>query len=407
MSDSEDDLNLADWRILNRPQTNRRTKKTNKKVKTVDENSPLEILGSYFTRSDDGIICNVVDCKSTVSRWQAYYFKRHFEKKHPTLLRELFPAIADNELKYEIDACNLMFSAVELVTVNGMPFSLLDAPAFRNILSDQINELEIHGHKVTINRHMIGRKVEEMADKVREQISGELKGKMLSLMFDICTKITFPVLGVSTTFMVDDTVFARSLGVIKLKERHKGPYLANVIEELLETYGVSLKQVHTVTTDMAKNMFNTARHLALHAYNGTNRDDLSPDIESVMDSNEDSNGSDDDRMELENEIELQNELDNDDRFADLIGDLTTDLKRRNNFLSLINHINCCAHGSQLAVNEAINRSDAREVISEVREMTKDLRKTVVNIEFRKLEPNCILPPKYVETRWNSDYEMVI
>lgn len=31
---------------------------------------------------------------------------------------------------------------------------------------------------------------------------------------------------------------------------------------------------------------------------------------------------------------------------------------------------------------------------------------VVNVKFRKLEPICILPRQYVETRWNSDYQMV-
>lgn len=207
--------------------------------------------------------------------------------------------------------------------------------------------------------------------------------------------------------MVDDNVLARSLGVIKLKERHRGPYLANLIEDMLETYNVSLKQVHTATTDLAKNMFNTARHLALHAYNGTDGDNVSPYSDFLLGSDEEIEESDSERMELENEIELQNELNNDDRFTDLIGELTNDLKRRNNFLSLINHVNCCAHGTQLSVNDAINRSDAKEVILEVREMTKDLRKTVVNVEFRKLAPNCILPPKHVDTRWNSDYEMVI
>lgn len=183
MSSSEDDLALAE-RILNRPRTQKRAKKSASSKKI---NSQLEILGSYFERKDDGM----VDCNTKISRWQKYYFKRHFDKKHPTLLRELFPDIVTDEIKYEIDASVLMFSAVELVTLNGMPFSLLDAPAFRNILSEQIKELETHGYKVTINRHMIGEKVEEMADQIRDQICAELKNKMLSLMFDICTKITF------------------------------------------------------------------------------------------------------------------------------------------------------------------------------------------------------------------------
>lgn len=94
MSSSEDDIALAE-RILNRPRTQKRAKKS-ASSKKID--SQLEILGSYFERKDDGIYCKMVDCNTKISRWQKYYFKRHFDKKHPTLLRELFPDIVSDEI---------------------------------------------------------------------------------------------------------------------------------------------------------------------------------------------------------------------------------------------------------------------------------------------------------------------
>lgn len=193
--------------------------------------------------------------------------------------------------------------------------------------------------------------------------------------------------------MENNTVIARSLGVIQLRERHRGPYIASVVEELLKSFGVSLKQVHTITTDLAKNMFNTTRHLAMHAY------DESAEHQSYSDDDSDdhtdgfasTNSSYDDRMELENELEIPSDLNNDERYVELLTDMTNNLQRRNNYLSLINHINCCAHGSQLAVNEAIAKSNTTELLNNVCEMMKGLRTTVINIEFRKIAPRCILP----------------
>lgn len=105
----------------------------------------------------------------------------------------------------------MLYSVVELVTVNGFPFSIFDAPAMKFIMKKQLEQLEKNGYKVTINRHMIGKKIQELSDITRDQITKELKGKMISILFDICTKRTFSVLGISATYMLNDTVIARSL----------------------------------------------------------------------------------------------------------------------------------------------------------------------------------------------------
>lgn len=203
--------------------------------------------------------------------------------------------------------------------------------------------------------------------------------------------------------------------MIELTERHKGPYLATVVENLLTSYGISLKQILTATTDGAKNMANTVRYMTLnaniegegdeHEHQSHSDPDTEPD-EAICSDGVMTNESDDDRMELENEIELNSELNNEERFVELVTEMAENLRVRSNFLSLINHVKCCTHGTQLAVNKAINASEAKDVVFDVREMVKALRSGVVNIEFRKLAPNCILPRTYVDTRWNSDYLMV-
>lgn len=159
-------------------------------------------------------------------------------------------------------------------------------------------------------------------------------------------------------------------------------------------------------------MANTVRHMGLNANIEEDDEQKSPsesDTESdeaIYSDGSMTNESDDDRMELENEIELNSELNNDERYVQLVTEMAENLRIRNNFLSMINHVKCCTHGTQLPVNRALDASEAREVVVCVREMVKTLRTEVVNIEFRKLAPNCILPRLYVDTRWNSDYLMV-
>lgn len=385
------------------------TKKA-KKSKTVnlsaDKLISFDILRTYFDQNKETtqIHCLVPNCNGTVSRWQLYYFKRHFETKHRNLLNELFPEQLSLEKQREIEVCELIYDAVELVTINGCAFSVLDSSAFKNIIKPRLIELERHGYKVTINRHMITQKIAEVSELIRKEIKNEFQGKMVNILFDICTKRTLSVLGVSATTMTNDKVIARSLGIIQLKERHRGPYLADIIERLLKEYNISSRQLYTGTADNASNNDTTMRIISLHAAN-------------ELDNVEEATSEDDERMnlddseedicmEMENQIELHNELNNDNRYIELINEMTENLLRRANFLSPAQRVNCCAHTTQLGANAALKNSDAKDIIHAVREMTKTLRTVVVNIEFRKLAPNCILPRQHVDTRWNTDFIMV-
>lgn len=415
MSNSDGDVEIVETQSIPRKRKSKKTTSCEKRFKSdYTDEAIFDTLKMYFERDESGKIkCNVVDCKSAISRWGKYYMNRHFESKHPTLLSELFPSMLCVDKQCQLDMFELSNSAVELVTINGFPFSILDSSGIKGLLKKQFDDLAENGYKLTINRHIIAEKIDVICTAIKDQISKEFKGKLISIMFDICKKKTFAVLGVCAITMRDGIVIARSLGMIHLTERHKGPYLADVIETLLKEYSISLKQVSTATTDKAANMNNTVRHLVVNANAG---DGLSNREHDDIDENERDSGEcpliasddDDDDMELadENFIELENELNNDGRFIEIIKGLTEELYRRNNFLSLIHQVDCCAHKTQLAVNSAIQKSNAISIIEEVREMTRLLRTTVINIKFRKLAPTCVLPPQHVDVRWNADFLMV-
>lgn len=178
------------------------------------EKNELEKWWNYFERNEEEniISCKVTDCKATLTRWRPYYIKRHFQTKHPSIFNELFPEIISKDKDYEVAAYELMFHSVEMVTVNGYPFSILDSSSLLGMLKRQNQDLAENGYKTTTNQQMITKKVAEFADIIRAEIALEVKGKMLSIMFDICTKLTLAVIGVSITFMANDEVIARSLG---------------------------------------------------------------------------------------------------------------------------------------------------------------------------------------------------
>lgn len=402
--------------VENQPEstaTQRRRKKTTKSrpaaknitLNTLTKQQSFEILSSQFKRDENGVIkCIVTDCNSTIARWQTYYFKRHFLSVHPTLLKSLIPDVFDIDTQCKMDICEQTYNAVNLVTIHGFPFSILNTPAIQGFLKKQIQDLEQNGYKLSLNRHTIVTKIKEVSGLIRNQISTELKGKLLSIIFDVCTKRTFSVLGISVAFMQNDVVVARSLGTVQLKERHRGSYLALVIDNTLQLYGASSNQIVSATADQASNMNNTTRHLNIHLNTETTEEISSGDEnESVYDSD----GDNDYQMEFENQIELQNELNNDDRYIELVTDMAQDLLRKNSLLSDIPKVHCCVHTVQLGVKEGIQKSDSLGIIEKVREMTVNLRNTVVNVEFRKLAPDCVLPPMYIDIRWNSDFIMVI
>lgn len=57
--------------------------------------------------------------------------RRHFERCHESKLSELFPNVMSSYKRNEIEKCELLHNAIELVTVNGFPFSILDTSAMK------------------------------------------------------------------------------------------------------------------------------------------------------------------------------------------------------------------------------------------------------------------------------------
>lgn len=379
------------------------------KKKNPEEQKTLERLLQTFQR--DVVTkkgnCLVPDCRSANLTWQPYNLKRHLKQMHTQKYNVLFPEEANSEKSAEIELFNAVQDAVELVTVNGMPFSMLSSSGMRGYIDARLKVLRSTGYHISINRSNIVVEIEKVSKHIENEIKAEMAGKLICLMFDIATKATLSVIGINATYMVGWKVVCRSLGIIQVDVRHNAINLAAIIYDVVSKFEVPLDHVFVVVTDNAKNVVNSATILDFIANSRANTNDEcedSNDEDAVADrwlNDED----DDDYLNSIGE-ENENEIENILRSTGLLNDIADDIIRRNEDIVLVNHINCGTHTLQLGVNDGINDSNIGQIMSKAREICISLRTQVVMIEFRKMTGKKILPPLPNDTRWNGDYIMV-
>lgn len=385
----------------------RKTTKRKPKRKNPEEEKMLEKLMQTFKRdvvTKKGT-CLVENCRSDQITWRPFNLKKHLRQMHTKEFSKLFTGEVDSEKSAEIELFNVVQDAVALVTVNGMPFSVLNASGMRGFINARIKALHLKGYHVSINRTNIVEEIEKVSKHIENAIKLEMSGKFICLMFDIATKATLSVLGINATYMVGWKVVCRSLGIVQINVRHNAVNLAAIIYEIVAKFGVSLDQVFVLVTDNARNVVNSATVLDLVANsrtnmenNGTNENNSDDIADCCLSDFEEDN----DLIGEENDIELQNIM----RSSGLLDEIADDIVRSNDSIVAVNHVNCGTHTLQLGVNDGISDSNIGPTMNKAKEICIALRSQVVMIEFRKIAEEKIVPPLPNDTRWNGEYIMV-
>lgn len=239
--------------------------------------------------------------------------------------------------------------------------------------------------------------------------------------------------------MLNDEMKIRCIGMKELHQRHTGEYLCEIIRNCIHEYGAQMKQMHSVTTDNAKNMKNTIRQM-----NKNLDDDEHEVIEenvqvetnennpvNILNSNEFSEENhrlydieianivnQDIGMEEELEITRLLEGQNLDETAEdnwIFTDYSDDINLPQVFAQqdllagiFINDINCAAHSIQSCVKDALNALDLphQNVIKLCRQVSKFIRTGNAIIAIKNNGLKLKLPALDVVTRWSSTYLMV-
>lgn len=117
------------------------------------------------------------------------------------------PRQTKNNLKIKMDVSTLNRACIKLVTVDSMPFRILDfVEGFREIIDPIYNALG-----VVINAHNVTKKIDEIATKIRHQISAELKNPIVCIKADGATRNGRSVLGINAQFIENNVIEIRTL----------------------------------------------------------------------------------------------------------------------------------------------------------------------------------------------------
>ena len=74
---------------------------------------------------------------------------------------------------------------LELVTINGRPFKLMDDSVFRKILNPLLEDMRA---KFTVNAENIRQKIREKTNDAHYRIKLKVEGKLVSLKADVATR---------------------------------------------------------------------------------------------------------------------------------------------------------------------------------------------------------------------------
>lgn len=135
--------------------------------------------------------------------------------------------------------------------MNGRPFSLMEDTGFRKIIDPLQQAI---GNGFTINSANIRERVTTLADSERRKLIDELSGRLILLKIDGATCRDRSVLGINVQYAQGENIVLRTLAVRELCERHTASYISSVVQEVLEEYKISLKQVYSITADNGANM---------------------------------------------------------------------------------------------------------------------------------------------------------
>ncbi|XP_065321217.1 uncharacterized protein LOC135928689 [Gordionus sp. m RMFG-2023] len=260
-----------------------------------------------------------------------------------------------------------MSSILELVTVNGRPLSIIEDSGFQRI----INPL-LAGLNLVINKENLSRTINKTAQSIRDKISREVEGKLISLKVDAVQRLDRSILGVNIQFISKSIINLRTLGIVELKERCTEEYIKENIFKTLLKFKINIQQIYTITSD---NGCNFLRAIKL--------------LQSETDYDIRSESADEENMDV-------------NVYKYDIDDI------QNTFLSTIisypiYSVRCAAHTLQLALQDAIKLSPIVETIAKARSLNLKLRHPT----YQKLLKNMKLPKPVLDChRWHSTHDML-
>lgn len=373
----------------------------------------------YFQRDlvNNSTKCLIADCNKLYSGYVSTNLWRHLHSAHTDVYDQLKPEKKNRRKRETHDDAiqEIRKGLVELSTVNGKEFSLVNASGFQRILktlttrnvssncnNDEDESSSSSNGKLSVsdfNHKNLSADIKEAYRQVKEVIAAEVKGKLISVMVDICTKHRKAILGVLIQYVVHGKIILRTLGMVRMKHPHTGLYISELIIKKLAEYGISVEQIYTVTSDNASNMTKAVFDLNSEIQKEAGIDDVAgaellndEDLIGLITSDEE-HAEDIEGSEPETEAEYVNMMDS---FVNIFLDRG---------LHRVYGLPCAAHSLQIEVNKSIDAWQMETgLLSKVRDIVTKLRNQ--NIVDEISNKGLKTPVLDCKTRWHSIYLMV-
>lgn len=356
---------------------------------------------------------------------------KHLKNKHAKELEEEFtkykgekktkdrntPKFVQSSLKkrkisVEISEQDIIDAGVDLVTMDGRPFSAVEDEGFQKLCRPILEALN---SKTKINRHNVPDYVTKEAKKIRSQIKKEVENKMVSVKIDIATYLDRSFLGINIQFLNLDrklpSIEIRTIAVKELNESHTAQYIKSVLLEELKKVDISPSQIYSITTDNGANVIKCAKLL-----NNLMKNDSSADLDINSEEEIDDEDQDDepDDVEIEDDGGTENDVDyNEDAILNENNDSENSPEENIQGIiegisfqeskNIVVSIRCFAHTLQLVVKWAF-LMPYKQFLAKVKRAVKQLRNPTVRLELQK--KGLKLAVTDTETRWMSSFNML-
>lgn len=355
------------------------------------------------------------DVEKKKSNLVQHLLMKHKEEYEEHIANQIDP-IAAQEMQLKLLQC-----MVEKVTINGRPFASLNDSGYIKSIDDKLNALAKAGFGIKLNDKkyaQVKKLISETTNKIREFIKEEAKQQLISLMLDIATKNNKSILGINLRYIIDGKMVERCIGMIPLDEQHTSKNIAIQLKKCIDKFGLALQQVKSITTDNARNVIGVVDYLDEAMLSTIEEEEVEEEEEPSIttEPNELNLNQNFDDLVTENEIRtialqimqdeaLEEYLDDGAEYVDLLKRVIADLPHHFNENTV--NVRCGCHVVHLMVRGAIKKSNICELVTVCRKVAKLLRQEAIMREARKRNLVYKMPHLNVETRWDSDFTMVI
>lgn len=353
----------------------------------------LKEITDFFVLKDNKYECLVADCKSKISTLTIPALFRHFKSCHKSKLCEIkaknIPKTNLARLKQElIDIC------VEHVTVCGRPLSSVNDESFKKLAKLWLDKLENTPYQmfhtdIYANLHQ---NIFDLAELYRSRIGMEFENKYYSIMFDSATRHNRALLGINIQTIHEAKIVTRTIAMQQITSKHTGINIARMIHEILEKNNISIKYLVSSTVDNGSNMVKAVEELD-RICSGAQDIHIDEDCDEDDSNGDEENNTDDLWTDPAFQLHLLNEAAKElsSTFKPILYEITECVR-------------CAAHTIQLAINDALKKSECNVFIEKARDLVKKLRLQHVLLQIKSQKYP--VPPLDCITRWLSTYTMV-